>query len=258
MQQIVKSLALTMRIMSIFSCREKLEMMERIYRRLQQNQDSGDSIHDDCCGKSNPNKRRDRIYAPHCVEELNNCKFKRMFRMNKTSFEKLLLILDPYLVESNEDMANRSSGSAVSKRTKLYCTLRWLAGGSHHDIGLLFGVGDSTFFTHDDSKAGIIWPVINAINAAFDIGLPKETEKLEQIAIGFSKYTNGEMMGCVSAIDGVVIEIRQLSKRDVDDVMAYRTRKGMWGVVVLAGCDSNCRFNMFSAKYSGTTNDALA
>ena len=52
------------RYMSIFSSLEKLEMMERIYRRLQQNQDFGDSIHDVCCGKSNPNKRRDRIYGP--------------------------------------------------------------------------------------------------------------------------------------------------------------------------------------------------
>ncbi len=67
------------------------------------------------------------------------------------------------------------------------------------------------------------------------------------------------MMGCVSAIDGVVFEIRQPSHNDVEDIMAYRNMKGMWGVVVLlAGCDSNCRFNMLSAKYSGTTNDALA
>jgi hypothetical protein len=37
-------------------------------------------------------------------------------------------------------MAQRSLRSTVSKKNKLYCTLRWLAGGSYLDICLACGV----------------------------------------------------------------------------------------------------------------------
>ena len=38
----------------------------------------------------------------------------------------------------------------------------------------------------------------------------------------------------------------------------YRNRKGFFGVVVIAGCESNLRFNIFSSKCSGATHDSLA
>jgi hypothetical protein len=40
--------------------------------------------------------------------------------------------------------------------------------------------------------------------------------------------------------------------------MVYRNQHGCWGLVVLAGCDADCHYNIFSCMYSGSTNASLA
>ena len=41
-------------------------------------------------------------------------------------------------------------------------------------------------------------------------------------------------------------------------MMAYCNCHGCWGLVVLAGCNADCCFNIFSCMNSGSTNDCLA
>jgi hypothetical protein len=50
--------------------------------------------------------------------------------------------------------------------------------------------------------SGIVWPVIDAINIAFQIGLPRN--RLWNLANGFTRFTGRELFGCVSAIYGWV------------------------------------------------------
>ena len=78
------------------------------------------------------------------------------------------------------------------------------------------------------------------------------------MATDFATYSNGELRGCVTAIDGWVARTRKPHHREVEDIMAYRNRHGCWGLVVLAGCDARCRFTMFSCKNCGSTNDSMA
>lgn len=66
------------------------------------------------------------------------------------------------------------------------------------------------------------------------------------------------MAGCVMAIDGVVVFTRAPYCHEVQNVRAYRTRKGGFGVVVQAGCDVEGRFLFISANHAGSTNDSLA
>jgi hypothetical protein len=40
--------------------------------------------------------------------------------------------------------------------------------------------------------------------------------------------------------------------------MAYQNCHGCWGLVVLAGCDADCCFNILSCMNSGSTTDCLA
>jgi hypothetical protein len=40
--------------------------------------------------------------------------------------------------------------------------------------------------------------------------------------------------------------------------MSYRNRKQCWGLVIMAGCDAQCRFTMFAANSSGSTHDSMA
>ena len=125
-----------------------------------------------------------------------------------------------------------------------------------------YGVSKSSLFSTDHRK-GMIWPVIEAINACrqLDIGRPHQNAaEMRKLADGFATYVGGAMYGCVSAIDGWVCPIRKPTSEEAPDrnVKNYMNRCGSWALVVLAGCDSQCRFNMFAAKYSGSTNDALA
>jgi len=76
------------------------------------------------------NSRRNRGFA---VEEMTTLKFaqpaqfQRMFRMDGTSFDELVELLDP-LIKRQETYAINSSGSPISTTTRLAVTLRWLSG----------------------------------------------------------------------------------------------------------------------------------
>ena len=207
--------------------------------------------------KRSCNRRRNREFILEEIKQLSDQDFRKMFRMKRSSFDKLYSAIQPLLYTPNNSMACRSSGSCISKLTKLYCTLRWLAGGSYLDICVAYGVSQSSFFS-TSLEVGIVWPVIDAINVAFQIGLPRCRDKLRKVANGFTRFTGGELWGCVSAIDGWVCITRKPNQCEVRDVMAYRNRHGCWGLVVLAGCDADCRFNIFSCMNSGSTNDCLA
>ena len=172
----------------------------------------------------------------------------KMFRMTRGGFEELLALTSPFMHDTAENFAKYSSGSSVTKRTKLYVTLRWLAGGSHLDICFAWGIAESTFYSTDYER-GILWPTIEAIDQAFEIGLPfHDEDELRRIANEFSVFSHGELYGCVTAIDGWVARTRKPLREEVGDIMAYRNRHGCWGLVVLAGCDARCRFTMFSCK----------
>mmetsp|Transcript_27898 Transcript_27898/g.38425 ORF Transcript_27898/g.38425 Transcript_27898/m.38425 type:complete len:142 (-) Transcript_27898:279-704(-) len=94
----------------------------------------------------------------------------KMFRITRGGFEELLALISPFMHDTDE-YAIYSSGSSISKRTKLYVTLRWLAGGSYLDICFAWGIAESTFYSTDHERE-ILWPTIEAIDEAFVIGLP--------------------------------------------------------------------------------------
>jgi hypothetical protein len=52
-------------------------------------------------------------------------------------------------------------------------------------------VGTSTFY----SDIGILWPTIEAIDLAYDIGLPiDDTDKLDEMSQGFYDHSGGILM----------------------------------------------------------------
>jgi len=203
------------------------------------------------------NRHRNRAFALNEVNFLNESEFLKLFRMNRQDFENLLNLISPFMDDSNEGMATRSSGSTVTIQTKLYVTLRWLAGGQYQDLCFAWGISSSLFYRND--QCGVIWPIMEAINDVFDIGIPfDDMNELNRSSNEFSTYSHGELLGCVTAIDGWVAKTRKPFRSEVTDVMAYRNRHDCWGLVVLAGCDARCNFTMFSCVNSGSTNDTIA
>lgn len=217
-----------------------------------------ESLANDRRSSKKANVKRPRWFALQEIDKLPDGEFASMFRMSREGFNQLLELVSPFMHESNEIRAKASSGSIISKKTKLFASLRFLAGGSFHDIILAFGLAKGSFFSTDPEK-GVLWPTLEAIDQAFTIGLPvDDPAELDKIAADFGKYSHGELPGCVMAIDGWVAKTRKPFHSEVVDVMAYRNRHDCWGLVVLAGCDAHCKFNMFSCMNSGSTNDVIA
>jgi hypothetical protein len=89
------------------------------------------------------------------------------------------------------------------------------------------------------------------------IQFPTNESHLEAISEGFSEYCHGRMKGCVMAMDGWVCKTKKPPPR-IKNPRSYRNRKNCWGMVAFAGCDHECKFIMFSAQNSGSTNDIIA
>ena len=81
------------------------------------------------------NKKGLRWFAPLAVNLLSDAEFKRYFRIYRSHFELLFAMLEPFLLAPNEEMAIRLSGSSITPRNKIYCTLRFLTGASY--LGLM-------------------------------------------------------------------------------------------------------------------------
>jgi hypothetical protein len=175
--------------------------------------------------KKKRNIQRDREFGINAVLELDDVKFKRTLRVSRNLFNEILTQMTIYFGNNNNQKAINSSGSAISHTTALMCTLRYLAGGSYLDICLLFGVSESALFGTD----GIVWKTIGFIVSHYqnEINFPiKDTAELDKISEDFSQLSNGQLNGCVMAIDGWVCKTRQPTKKEVENVNAFRNRKG--------------------------------
>jgi hypothetical protein len=203
------------------------------------------------------NKIRNRQYGLDVMREHTDSEFKNMMRLNRSTFNKLLEQITKYLGPKNELKARAAGGgvgTSISSRTKLYCTLRWLAGGNYHDISDLFGVSRGSFFV--DSIYGIVWPTIRAIDRVLDLGFP--INEMERLSAEFAQCSKGHMQGCVIAIDGWYCPTRAPFDNEVENITTYFNRHQGYGLVVLAGCDAKLKFNMFNVNNCGSTNDCLA
>jgi len=85
-------------------------------------------------------------FSPLLIEQRSDYEFKKMFRMDRANFEVLFSQLEPYLPDVNQEMARRSSGSFISKRSKVMCCIRFLAGASYHDLMVTYGVSKSVLW----------------------------------------------------------------------------------------------------------------
>ncbi len=59
---------------------------------------------------------------------LDPSSFKRMFWVDRSTFDELLDIITQHLIQCSEVKAKNSSGSSISTKTRLTITLCWLAG----------------------------------------------------------------------------------------------------------------------------------
>jgi hypothetical protein len=73
-----------------------------------------------------------------------------------------------------------------------------------------------------------------------------------RISEGFKLHSSGILDGCIMAIDGLAVRVRQPFKSEVKNTKSWTCRKGGFTLIVMAGSDVNGRFHMATANHSGT------
>jgi hypothetical protein len=75
--------------------------------------------------------------------------FKCMFRVDRATFDEILITIEPFLEQKKVEKAINSSSSPISNKTRLAVTFRWLAGGSYIDLCFAWGIGKSTILVNE-------------------------------------------------------------------------------------------------------------
>ena len=179
------------------------------------------------------------------------------------SEEYLKKILDKTLTSPNQ-VNNivfahyNSMGGFVSGEIKLAITMRILGGGSYLDCALFFEVS----FNHAHKIFNEVvteWlchPSFNAING---IKYCRDDDEMNAVAMQFSQSSNGVINGCIGALDGWLVKIKQPSSRDgVPNPQSFYSRNGYYAINVQVIVDKNKRVLFRSIMSRGAEHDSTA
>ena len=196
-------------------------------------------------------KRRRRSF-PEVTMYLSENAFSRSFRMPRRVFYRLLDRIHESL-KRDAVQAFRSSGGLIDPAVRLAIALRLLAGGSVHDLMMIFSVGRSTVYEILLSSVDTI--VSSIPMPSFNLG---DEENCREIADGFqsSRICANPLYGCLGALDGLSLEI--MKPHDDDCPRNFYCRKGIYALCVQAIVDSRYRFTYMSSVCSGSTHDSVA
>ncbi|MGH7974145.1 MAG: transposase family protein [bacterium] len=85
-----------------------------------------------------------------------------------------------------------------------------------------------------------------------------DADALRKIADPFGKRSGGICGGCIGALDGICIRVREPAERETPFPAQYMNRKGFFSLNVQAIADSNFIFRHVSIEASGSTHDWTA
>ncbi|KAE9188111.1 hypothetical protein PF004_g22599 [Phytophthora fragariae] len=201
-------------------------------------------------------RQRKRIdweaYAQRLVDE---GQFHKCYKMSFSSFMALAAMLEPYLPVDVKQSRNRTGTDQITHINKLQMCLRWLSGGSYHDVREISGVSVPAFYRS-------IHEVVGAIIAHPELQLqfPTTVQAQRHAAKAFERVSNSRVMkGCVGAVDGWLCPIRVPQKKEVSRVRSFFSgHYQRYGVNVQACCDHLSRFTAVACSSPGGTGDAVA
>ncbi len=131
--------------------------------------------------------------------------FKKFYRMSLFSFNILLELVRPHIKFNLKQSSNASKGRRlIIHEIILHCTLRYLAGGSYHDIHTTAGLSRASFYR-------CIYRGIDSINSCPQLKLKFSftLSELHQTAMDFEGHSaHGIFNGCVGALDGWLCRVR--------------------------------------------------
>jgi DDE superfamily endonuclease len=206
-----------------------------------------------------PEERKSALYeqrldwTEYCERHHERGTLARRLRMTRQSFEKLVLLIETEL--QVDEVAAHSRGGAIIPEVCLYCTLRYLAGGSYLDISDVAGISQASFYR-------VVWKTITALVKcpALCIQFPKSDEEVKAAIAGFASVsTDGAIHNCAGVVDGYLMRIKVPSKEEVKNVRSFFSgHYQCYGVNIQAAADHHCRFVHFSFAAPGVTGDREA
>ena len=203
-------------------------------------------------------KKRCRKSFDEIQAQFSDLMFRRVYRMHKSSFNRLYTILQPQL-DCIFGGGARGCNSAyhISTKCRLSMALRYFAGGSPYDIMQVHGVCHVSVLES-------VWGVVDAINATtfFDYSFPSH-EQQRKIAAGFKAKSGADFNNVVGAIDGLVICTRMPNLAESIAMNIGQTnfrchRKDKYGLNLQAICDHNLKFTWVDMKWPAATSDYMA
>mmetsp|Transcript_23155 Transcript_23155/g.64385 ORF Transcript_23155/g.64385 Transcript_23155/m.64385 type:complete len:429 (+) Transcript_23155:970-2256(+) len=175
--------------------------------------------------------------------------FHRHMRMTREDFN---LLLDLTMEPLSTEMVRTDGHIPIPPVIKLYCAIRWLAGGSYLDIKANAGVSKTSFYR-------AVWEAINAINGCKELELkfPQTEDECFECAKDFCNISYGDaIINCVSVADGYAVEIETPPGHVVGNVRSFFSgHKQKNCVNVQACCDAFCRFQYVAVAGPGSLND---
>ena len=224
--------------------------------------------------RAKPNVARRRQSFEEISRVLLPLHFRRMFRMNRCSFDKLCECVmfkvgegvfksQEWLDGSHEEAATRTQsatnalGGTLSGELKVAVMLRIMAGASYLDLLLIYGISTSSVYsTFHEAASWIVmtfqFPLVNWI-------VNKDEAALHTVAEGFASASGGIFRNCIGALDGVAVKIKCPVASDViRDPGNYFCRKGFYALNVQAISDQSRRVLWMSTGHKGSTHDSTA
>jgi hypothetical protein len=178
--------------------------------------------------------------------------FKRHLRMTPKSFKKFL----SYIIEDIQPDVRMAElrGGAIIPEVRLYCTIRWLAGGSYSDITMHCRISKASFYR-------IVWETIKAIarsnHPPLQIIFPQTEKECKKAARGFESISHsGVINNCVGVVDGFLLGIETPPKSQVANVRSFFSgHYKCSGLNIQAACDHHCRFTYIAVAGPGVMGD---
>ena len=161
------------KLIMIGTCAKKVRLLVMIQAFLQ-------------CRARNLMKGPGRPYALHgekracfwnVVKPLTGLRFRKTFRLTCYQLRTLVARLRPKR-DHNRVMASRASG-LLQAEIKTAVLLRFLSGGNHHDLCLLFNLQSSSLYD-------IFRRTLSTLLSSFELpGIPEDVDKLKKMALDF-------------------------------------------------------------------------
>jgi DDE superfamily endonuclease len=199
---------------------------------------------------------RERLcWEEHVKVLLLEGSFKRTYRMEYTSFNKLCSLLDPFLLVDPIMSMLRTNKPVIGTHIIVSSFIRWVSGGSYIDIHAIAGISVSSFYR---VMGCCVRAILQCQTLAYHF--PQTPSDICKAADAFRALSTHQfLVGCVGVMDGILIRIKVPSASEVGHVKSfYSGHYSSYGINVQAACDHQCRFIEACVVAPGGHNDITA